>query len=68
MVLFLRRHKLHDTTPEHVDFTVKDRASWEQYIKPFLLEVDERRINFEAYGKAREEAKKSWTFFLLVRG
>ena len=23
---FLRRHKLHDSTPEHVDFTVKDRA------------------------------------------
>lgn len=60
---FLRRHKLHDTTPEHVDFIVKDRASWEQYIKPFLLDVDERRINFEAYGKAREEAKKAGRFF-----
>ena len=25
----LRRHKLHDTTPEHVDFTVKAREQWE---------------------------------------
>ena len=24
----LRHHKLHDSTPEHVDFKVKDRASW----------------------------------------
>jgi len=23
----LRRHKLHDSTPEHVDFTVKDRRA-----------------------------------------
>ena len=24
----LRRHKLHDSTPEHVDFAVKERAQW----------------------------------------
>jgi len=43
----LRRHKLHDSTPEHVDFTVKDRTGWEKHVKPHLLEVDRRRITFE---------------------
>lgn len=32
----LRRHKLHDTTPEHVDFLVQDRAGWDEHIKPYL--------------------------------
>ena len=43
----LRRHKFHDSTPEHVDFRVKDREGWEA-LKP-LLTPDPRRINFEAY-------------------
>ena len=43
----LKRHKLHDSTPEHVDFNVKDREAWERDIKP-LLTPDPRRINFEA--------------------
>ena len=34
----LRRHKLHDSTPEHVDFLVKDRQGWETYIKPHLMD------------------------------
>jgi uroporphyrinogen decarboxylase len=42
----LRRHKLHDTTPEHVDFTVKSRKEWDELIKP-KLKADRRRINFE---------------------
>lgn len=60
---YLRRHKLHDTTPEHVDFTVKDREGWEKLIKPHLLEVDKRRINFEGYRKAKAEAKAAGRFF-----
>ena len=52
----LRRHKLHSTTPEHVDFTVKERPAWEETIKPHLLEVDRRRIPFESY---REERRKA---------
>lgn len=43
----LRRHKLHDTTPEHVGFAVQDRSGWEKLIKPHLLDVDRRRIPFE---------------------
>jgi len=59
----LRRHKLHDSTPEHVDFTVKDRKTWEENIKP-LLKPDRRRINFEGYRKAKEHAAKHNRFFV----
>ena len=58
----LRRHKLHDSTPEHVDFLVKDRKGWEEYIKP-LLKPDPRRINFEAYRKAKKHAQEHNRFF-----
>ena len=43
----LRRHKLHESTPEHIDYTVKDRPGWEEHIKPFFWDVDRRRIPFE---------------------
>lgn len=59
----LRRHKFHDSTPEHVDFRVKDRESWEK-VKPMLLEPDPRRINFEAYRKAKKEAEEAGRFFV----
>jgi len=58
----LRRHKLHDATPEHVDFLVKDRAGWEEHIKP-LLTPDRARINFEAYRNAKRAAAKNERFF-----
>ena len=32
----LRRHKKHSTTPEHVDFTVTERSTWEEKAKPKL--------------------------------
>ena len=60
---YLRRHKLHDSTPEHVDFTVKTREDWEKY-RPFLLEPDERRIRFENYRRAKKEAKEAGRFFV----
>ena len=67
----LRRHKLHDSTPEHVDFAVKDRRGWEEHIKPHLLEVDRRRIyqdhttnvEQEDYGKHRKLAAELNRFF-----
>ena len=52
----LRRWKDKSGTPEHVDFTVKDRSAWEEIVKPRLLEVDRRRIPFESY---REQKKKT---------
>ena len=59
----LRRHKFHDTTPEHVDFTVKEREDWEK-IKPLLLEPNPRRINFEAYRNAKKAAADAGRFFV----
>ncbi len=59
----LRRHKLHDSTPEHVDFTVKDRFGWEEKIKPFLLDVDRRRIPFEGYRNERKYAAERQKYF-----
>ena len=58
----LRRHKLHDSTPEHVDFRVKDRQGWEEYIKPYLY-ADRRRIDFAGYRKARQQASEKGRFF-----
>ncbi len=58
----LRRHKLHDATPEHVDFMVKDRRPWEQRIKP-LLRPEPRRINLEAYRETRRRAREAGRFF-----
>ncbi len=59
---FLRRHKLHDSTPEHVDFSIKCREDWEEH-KELLTKVDERRINFEVYRFAKEKAQKNNEFF-----
>ena len=58
----LRRHKLHDSTPEHVDFLVKDRAAWEEHIKP-LLTPDRRRIHFEGYRQAKAYAAQRNIYF-----
>lgn len=59
----LRSHKLHASTPEHVDFAVKERPKWEELIKPHLLELDRRRIPFEGYRGAKAKAAESEEFF-----
>ncbi|MHB9132939.1 MAG: uroporphyrinogen decarboxylase family protein [Armatimonadota bacterium] len=59
----LRMHKQHASTPEHVDFTVKDRAGWETLIKPHLLQVDRRRIPFESYREEKRLAAEKQCFF-----
>ncbi len=58
----LRRSKTHDATPEHVDFLVRDRAGWEEHVKPYL-KPERRRINFEGYREAKAEAAKKNRFF-----
>ena len=60
----LRRHKLHDSTPEHVDYAVKNRQDWDA-VKEKLMKVDERRINFEAYRQAKAAAAQQNKFFCL---
>ena len=58
----LRRHKRHDSTPEHVDFAVKTRQEWEALIRPRLT-PDPRRIQFDAYREARAAAAAAGRFF-----
>ncbi len=60
----LKRHKHHDTTPEHIDFMVQEREVWEEKIKP-QLKIDPARINFEGYRKAKEAAAKAGRFFVI---
>lgn len=51
----LRRSKTHEATPEHVDFLVKDRATWEEHVKPFIT-ADRARIDFAGYRQAKHAA------------
>jgi uroporphyrinogen decarboxylase len=51
-------------TPEHVDFSVKDRDGWERLVRPHLLKPDRRRIPFEDYRKARKAAAAENRAFL----
>ncbi len=60
----LRRHKFHDTTPEHIDYKVKDRAMWEEYILPYLT-FNRDRINFESYRESKAQALKNEKFFVF---
>ncbi|MDP6449179.1 MAG: uroporphyrinogen decarboxylase family protein [Lentisphaeria bacterium] len=59
----LRRHKLHDGTPEHVDFAVKDRSTWEELIKPYMT-PDPVRIDFDGYRTVQAEAAADNQFFV----
>jgi len=59
---YLKRHKHHDTTPEHVDFTVKSSKEWKEY-KKFFADIDLRRLNFDLYREKKEFAKKTGKFF-----
>ncbi len=59
----LRRHKLKSTTPEHVDFTVKDRTKWDEVYREKLVTVDRRRFDAEAYRDARKFAAERDRFF-----
>ncbi|NLZ63528.1 MAG: hypothetical protein GX902_06935 [Lentisphaerae bacterium] len=62
----LRRHKKHDTTPEHVDFSIKERKQWLELAKPFLTADTATRLNREAYRKARQRAAEKGLFFCWV--
>jgi uroporphyrinogen decarboxylase len=59
----LRTHKLHVSTPEHVDFLCRDRDSWEERIKP-LLAAERRRINLADYRHSRDRARERDSFLM----
>lgn len=52
----LRYWKNKTGTPEHIDYAVKDRRTWEENAKPFLKKFDRRRIDFDVYKTSREKA------------
>ncbi len=61
----LRWHKQHASTPEHVDFAVCDRDSWNRLVREPLLDesLDECRIDIEGYREKRQEAHRQQRFF-----
>ena len=59
----LRTHKHKSGTPEHVDYKVKDRKGWEEYIKPFITQTDRRRPNTEEYRRDKQFAAEHERFF-----
>jgi len=61
----LRWWKDKSGTPEHVDFLVKDRAGWEEHIRPHLTNVDDylRRIDFESYRQIRDKCTRENLWF-----
>jgi uroporphyrinogen decarboxylase len=61
----LRWWKAHSGTPEHVDFLVKDRAGWDEHIRPKLIDESSyrRRINFDSYRQVREHSQNSQLWF-----
>ncbi len=62
----LRWWKGKSGTPEHVDFLVKDRAGWDEHVRPHLVNADEyrRRINFEGYRKTKAYCAERDLFFM----
>jgi uroporphyrinogen decarboxylase len=59
----LRRHKLHDTTPEHVGFSITTPEAWAA-VRPKLATVDESRIDFAGYRARRQQAAREGRFYL----
>ena len=60
----LRWIKSGSGAPEHVDFTVKDRRSWEAHVRPRLLDerTYERRINFGSFRNLRAKCTRENRF------
>ncbi len=60
----LRWQKNHSGAPEHVGFLVQDRQSWEEHIRPYLLDerTYERRINFASYRDLRAKCQRDQLF------
>jgi uroporphyrinogen decarboxylase len=60
----LRWMKEGATTPEHVDFKVKDRISWEEMARPHLTaHMDERRLNAKHYLEGKTAAADKEAFY-----
>ena len=63
----LRWHKRNNTTPEHVDFTIKEPDVWEEKARPFL-KAERGRIDFKGYREARQKSAEEQRFFFFGPG
>jgi uroporphyrinogen decarboxylase len=59
----LRRHKKHDTTPEHISFSVTESRDYYEKIQPLIVPSD-RRINYKTYSSAKSWAAEKQRFFV----
>lgn len=59
----LRHWKDKSGTPEHVGFTVTGRQEWEEKMKFRLMQVDRRRIPFDAYRRTRQQCAQDGRAF-----
>ena len=60
----LRYHKLHDGTPEHVGFAATNGAAYRELLQPFILQVDERRIDAELYQRLKANCERDQRFYI----
>jgi len=60
----LRSHKKHASTPEHLGYSIRNRADWEEKAKPFLKPTP-NRVNFDGYRAAREKADREGRFLFV---
>ena len=60
----LRWNKHGSGAPEHVGFAVHDRRSWEEHIRPYLLDerTYERRLDFASYRELRAKCSRQELF------
>ena len=54
------KHKM--GTPEHMDFRMTSRTIWEKDYRPFLLNLDPKRIDLHEFGQNRREAVQAQTW------
>lgn len=59
----LRKHKLHASTPEHIDFRCKSKEIWFDEFRPMLQSVD-GRIDFTGYGNSIRRSDKYGSFLM----
>jgi len=60
----LKRHKKHDTTPDHIDFACKTPDDWYGKYKP-LVEDIRGRFSVEPYAAGKKAAAEAGKFFAL---
>ncbi len=62
----LRWWKAKSGTPEHVDFMVKDRAAWDEKIRPLLVDdsLYSKRMDLDIYSQKKADAEERDLFLV----